>query len=180
LLVISTFISGESSYKNVLVNDLLLDKHGHKMHKSRGNAIEPFSIMEKYGADTVRWYLPYVSPVWTPIKFDEEGLKEIYSKYISTLRNTYSFFEMYANADNIDPREYDIPVNDRDLTDKWLISKANKMLKEVTNGYETYDLTKVVRSVTTFINDDLSNWYIRSNRRRFWASELTDDKKAVY
>ena len=180
LLVISTFISGESSYKNVLVNDLLLDKHGHKMHKSRGNAIEPFSIMEKYGADTVRWYLPYVSPVWTPIKFDEEGLKEIYSKYISTLRNTYSFFEMYANADNIDPREYDIPINDRDLTDKWLISKANKMLKEVTNGYETYDLTKVVRSVTTFINDDLSNWYIRSNRRRFWASELTDDKKAVY
>ena len=180
LLVISTFISGESSYKNVLVNDLLLDKHGHKMHKSRGNAIEPFSIMEKYGADTVRWYLPYVSPVWTPIKFDEEGLKEIYSKYISTLRNTYSFFEMYANADNIDPREYDIPVSKRDLTDKWLISKANKMLKEVTNGYETYDLTKVVRAVTTFINDDLSNWYIRSNRRRFWASELTDDKKAVY
>ena len=101
---------GKSAYKNVLVNDLLLDKYGHKMHKSRGNAIEPFSIMEEYGADTIRFYLPYVSPVWTPIKFDIDGLKEIYSKYISTFKNTYSFFEMYANADNIDPREYNIDL----------------------------------------------------------------------
>lgn len=180
LLIISTFISGKSAYKNVLVNDLLLDKHGQKMHKSRGNAIEPFSIIEKYGADTVRWYMPYVSPVWVPIKFDEEGLKEIYSKYISTLRNTYSFFEMYANADNIDPREYNVELKDRHLTDRWLISKLNTVLKEVTDGYENYDLTKVVRCITSFINDDLSNWYIRSNRRRFWASLLTQDKKAVY
>ena len=180
LIVISTFLMGKSSYKNVLVNDLLLDKNGHKMHKSRGNAIEPFSLIKQYGADAIRWYLPSVSPVWTPIKFNEDGLKEIYSKFISTLKNTYSFFEMYANADNIDPREYYVEVEKRDLTDKWLLSKMNKMIKVVTEGYEEYNLTTVVRYVTEFLNDDLSNWYIRSNRRRFWASELTLDKKAVY
>lgn len=180
LLVISTFVMGKSAYKNVLVNDLLLDKYGHKMHKSRGNAIEPFTVMNEYGADTIRFYLPYVSPVWTPIKFDEEGLKEIYSKYISTFKNTYSFFEMYANADDIDPRSYSIDINDRDITDKWLISKMHKLLKKVTEGYEAYDLTTVVRSIVNFLNDDLSNWYIRSNRRRFWESELTLSKRAVY
>ena len=180
LLVISTFVMGKSPYKNVLVNDLLLDKYGKKMHKSKGNAINPFEIMEKYGADTVRWYLPSVSPVWTPIKFDIEGLKEIYSKFISTFKNTYSFFQMYANADNIDPREYNIDVNDRDIIDKWLISKLNKVIKNVTNAYENYNLTDVVNEITNFLNDDLSNWYIRSNRRRFWESELTEDKKCVY
>ena len=180
LLVISTFVMGKSAYKNVLVNDLLLDKYGHKMHKSRGNAIEPFSIMEEYGADTIRFYLPYVSPVWTPIKFDIDGLKEIYSKYISTFKNTYSFFEMYANADNIDPREYNIDLEKRDITDKWLMSKMHKLLKKVTAAYNEYDLTTVVRNVVTFLNDDLSNWYIRINRRRFWESELTESKKSVY
>jgi len=180
LLVIGTFVTGKSPYKNVLVNDLLLDKYGKKMHKSRGNAINPFELIEKYGADTIRWYLPYVSPVWTPIKFDEEGLKEVYSKFISTLKNTYSFFEMYANADSIDPRTYDVLYEDRDITDKWLLSKLNKLIKDVTNAYDEYDLTRVVRNVTNFINEDLSNWYIRGNRRRFWESELTLDKKAVY
>ncbi|MBE6151720.1 MAG: isoleucine--tRNA ligase [Firmicutes bacterium] len=180
LLVIGTFVTGKSPYKNVLVNDLLLDKYGKKMHKSRGNAINPFELIEKYGADTIRWYLPYVSPVWTPIKFDEEGLKEVYSKFISTLKNTYSFFEMYANADNVDPRTYSVEYEERDITDKWLLSKLNKLIKDVTNAYDEYDLTRVVRSVTNFINEDLSNWYIRGNRRRFWESELTLDKKAVY
>ena len=180
LLVIGTFITGKSPYKNVLVNDLLLDKYGKKMHKSRGNAINPFELIGKYGADTIRWYLPYVSPVWTPIKFDEEGLKEVYSKFISTLKNTYSFFEMYANADSIDPRTYEVEYEERDITDKWLLSKLNKLIKEVTNAYDEYDLTRVVRSVTNFINEDLSNWYIRGNRRRFWESELSLDKKAVY
>ena len=180
LLVISTFVMGKAPYKNVLVNDLLLDKFGKKMHKSKGNAINPFDIMEEYGADTVRWYLPSVSPVWTPIKFDTEGLKEIYSKYISTFKNTYSFFQMYANADNIDPREYSIDVEKRDITDKWLLSKLNKVIKNVTEAYENYNLTDVVNNITEFLNNDLSNWYIRSNRRRFWESELTEDKKAVY
>ncbi len=180
LLVISTFVKGTSPYKNVLVNDLLLDKYGKKMHKSKGNAINPFSLIEQYGADTIRFYLPYTSPVWTPIKFDEEGLKEIYSKYINTFKNTYSFFEMYANADNVDPREYSVDIKDRDITDRWLISKLNKLIKDVTLAYEEYDLNKITKYIITFLNDDLSNWYIRSNRRRFWESELTDSKKAVY
>lgn len=180
LLVISTFVTGKSSFKNVLVNDLLLDKHGQKMHKSRGNAISPFEIMEEYGADTVRFYMLHASPVWTPLKFDVEGLKEVYSKYISTFKNAYSFFEMYANADNIDPREYNIPVHERELIDRWLISKLNKLIKGVNEAYSEYDLNKAAKLIVPFLNDDLSNWYIRSNRRRFWDSELTDSKKAVY
>lgn len=180
LLLISTFVTGKAPYKNVLVNDLLLDKFGKKMSKSKGNIVEPFTTMKKYGADTIRFYLPYVSPVWSPIKFDDDGLKEVYSKYLSTFKNAYSFFEMYANADKIDPREYNIPVLKRDLTDKWLLSKLNHMVKDVTEAYEKYDLNIVVHKIVDFINDDFSNWYIRSNRRRFWASELTEDKKAVY
>ncbi len=180
LLVISTFVMGKSSFKNVLVNDLLLDKYGQKMHKSRGNAISPFGIMEQYGADTVRFYMLHASPVWTPLKFDEDGLKEIYSKYISTFKNAYSFFEMYANADNIDPREYDIPVKDRDLIDRWLISKLNKLIRDVNEAFAEYDLNKAAKLIVPFLNDDLSNWYIRSNRRRFWDSELTESKKSVY
>ena len=180
LLVISTFVTGKSPYKNVLVNDLLLDKNGQKMHKSRGNVVEPFTTMKKYGADTIRWYLPYVSPVWTPVKFDEEGLKEVYSKFFSTLKNTYSFFALYANTDNVDPREFDVPYEKREEIDKWLISKYNKLLDYVTKAYNEYDLTKVVRSVTNFVCEDLSNWYIRRNRRRFWAHDLDDSKKAVY
>ena len=180
LLVISTFVKGVAPYKNVLVNDLLLDKYGKKMSKSKGNAINPFDIINDYGADTVRFYLPYVSPVWLPTKFDVDGLKEIYSKFISTLKNTYSFFQMYANADHVDPREYSINYEDRDLMDKWLLSKLNKLVKNVTNAYDNYDLTSVVRPVVEFLNDDLSNWYIRSNRRRFWESELTESKKSVY
>jgi len=180
LLILGTFIMGKSPYKNVLVNDLLLDKFGKKMSKSKGNIVEPFTTIEKYGADSIRFYLPYTSPVWTPIKFDEEGLKEIYSKYISTFKNTYSFFEMYANCDNVDPREYDIPVSERELIDKWLISKLNKLVRDVTLAFEEYDLNKVTKLVIPFLNDDLSNWYIRSNRRRFWESELTESKKFVY
>ena len=180
LLVISTIISGESSFKNVVVNDMMLDANGKKMSKSTGNIIDPTDIMTKYGADTVRYYMLYASPVWTPLKFDETGLKEIYSKYISTFKNAYSFFEMYANADNIDPRTYDVPVSKRELIDKWLLSKLNKLIKNVTSAYEEYDLNKVTRLIVPFLNDDLSNWYIRSNRRRFWDSELTESKKAVY
>lgn len=180
LLVISVFVTGKSPYKNVLVNDLLLDKFGKKMSKSKGNIVEPFTTIEKYGADTVRFYLPYVSPVWTPLRFDEEGMKEIYSKYISTFKNAYSFFEMYANADHVDPREYTVKIEDRELIDKWLLSKLNKLVKDVTTGYEEYDLNKVVHAIIPFLNDDLSNWYIRSNRRRFWDSELTLSKKSVY
>ena len=180
LLVISTFVKGVSPYKNVLVNELLLDKNGQKMHKSRGNAIEPFTIMEEYGADTVRWYLPYVSPVWTPLKFDEDGLKEVYSKFFNPLKNTYNFFSMYATTDNIDIDKCNVAIKDREEIDKWLLSKYNSLLKVVTEGYEEYDLNKVVRNITNFVSDDLSNWYIRRCRNRFWGSTLDNSKKAVY
>ncbi len=180
LIVISTLVSGVSSYKNVVVNDMMLDAYGKKMSKSVGNIINPIDIMTEYGADPVRFYMLYASPVWTPLKFDVNGLKEIYSKYYSTFKNAYSFFEMYANADKVDPRTYHIEVKDRELIDKWLLSKLNKLVKDVTDSYEEYDLNKVVKLIVPFLNDDLSNWYIRSNRRRFWDSELTDSKKSVY
>ena len=180
LLVISTFVSGKSSYKNVLVNDLLLDKNGQKMHKSRGNAIEPFGIINKYGADAVRWYIPSVSPVWQPIKFDEDGVKDVNSKFLNTLKNTYTFFEIYANTDNVDPRKFNVKYEELEEIDKWLLSKYNKLIKYVTESFEEYDLNKVVKKINIFLNEDLSNWYIRRNRRRFWGSTLDISKKAVY
>ena len=180
LIVLGVFVTGKSPYKNVLVNELLLDKYGKKMHKSKGNAIEPFTLMEKYGADTIRWYLPYVSPTWTPLKFDEEGLKEVHSKFFNPLKNTYSFFQMYANTDGIDIAECNVEINNREDIDKWLLSKYNKLLKSVIVAYDKYDLNEVVKLITTFVSDDLSNWYIRRNRNRFWSSVLDNSKKSVY
>ena len=180
LLVISTIISGESSYKNVLVNDLMLDAEGKKMSKSLGNIVEPFTTIENYGADSVRFYLMNIGPVWTPIKFDHKALDEVVSKFYNTLKNTYNFFEMYANTDEIDPRNFDVSYDKLDEIDKWLLSKYNNLVKNVTDAYEEFDLNKVVKYLISFLNDDLSNWYIRRNRRRFWASELDDSKKAVY
>ena len=180
LLVISTIISGESSFKNVLVNDLMLDANGKKMSKSLGNIVEPFTTIEQYGADSVRFYLMNIGPVWTPIKFDHKALEEVVSKFYNTLRNTYTFFELYANTDNVDPRTYDVKYDDLEEIDKWLLSKYNNLVKNVTDSYEEYDLNKVVKYLITFLNDDLSNWYIRRNRRRFWGSELDTSKKAVY
>jgi isoleucyl-tRNA synthetase len=180
LMVISVFVKGVSPFKNVLVNDLILDKNGKKMSKSRGNIVEPFTTIEEFGADVIRWYLPYSSPVWTPMKFDIEGLKEVHSKFFNTLKNTYTFFQLYANTDEVDPKSFTVDYKDREEIDKWLLSKYNKLVKYVTNSYEEYDLTKVVKSITEFVNEDLSNWYIRRNRRRFWASELDNSKKAVY
>ncbi len=180
LMVISTFVKGCSPFKNVLVNDLLLDSEGKKMSKSRGNIVEPFTTIKEYGADTVRFYLPYVSPVWTPLKFDIEGLKEVYSKFFNPLRNAYSFFVLYANVDGIDTDLCQIPVEKREEIDKWLISKYNSLVKDVTADFEEYDLNKVVRHLTNFVSLDLSNWYIRRNRNRFWGNSLDDSKKAVY
>ncbi len=180
LMVISTFVKGCSPFKNVLVNDLLLDAEGKKMSKSRGNIVSPFATIEEYGADTVRFYLPYVSPVWTPLKFDINGLKEVYSKFFNPLRNTYSFFVMYANIDNINIDDCQVSYKDREDIDKWLLSKYNKLVKNVTDSFEEYDLNKVTKHLVTFVSDDLSNWYIRRNRDRFWGSELDNSKKSVY
>ena len=180
LICISTLVSGVSSYKNVVVNDMMLDEHGKKMSKSVGNIIDPEEEMSKFGADAVRFYMLNASPVWTPLRFDEEGVKDVNSKILGTLKNTYTFFEMYANTDNVDPRKFDVPYEKREEIDKWLLSKYNKLVKNMTEAFDEYDLNKVTKYVFTFLNEDLSNWYIRRNRRRFWGSELNDSKKAVY
>lgn len=180
LLIISTFVKGCSPYKSVLVNDLIQDAEGKKMSKSKGNIVEPFTTMREYGADTVRWYLPYVSPIWTPLRFDINGLKEVHSKFFNPLKNTYNFFAMYANTDNIDISECYVSYEKREEIDKWLLSKYHRLLKYVTESYEEYDLNKVVKAITEFVSEDLSNWYIRRNRKRFWGSVLDDSKKAVY
>ena len=180
LLVISTIISGESCFKNVVVNDMVLDANGKKMSKSLGNIIDPIDFIERYGADIVRWYMFYASPVWTPLKFDEEGLKEVFSKFMNPLKNTYNFFAMYANIDKINIDECNVPIEKREEIDRWLISKYNSLLKYVTESYEEYDLNKVTKAMTSFVSDDLSNWYIRRNRNRFWSSELDNSKKSVY
>ena len=180
LLAVSTFVMGKAPYKKVLVNDLILDKEGRKMSKSRGNTVNPFELFDQYGADSLRWYLLYVSPAWTPTKFDIEGLKEVQSKFFGTLKNVYNFFVLYANTDNIDPKEFNVPHAQRPALDRWIISKFNNLKKSVEEEMNLFELTKVVRKIQEFVNEDLSNWYIRRSRRRFWETELTEDKKAVY
>ena len=180
LLAISTFVTGKAPYKNVLVNDLVLDADGQKMSKSKGNTVDPFRLFDDYGADALRWYLLYVSPAWTPTRFDESGLKEVVSKFFNTFKNTYAFFALYANTDGADPATYDIPADERPVIDRWLLSKYHRLVAEVTEDMAVYDMNKAVHKIQNFVADDLSNWYIRRNRRRFWRGEMDADKKAVY
>lgn len=180
LLAISTFVMGKSPYKNVLVNDLILDKEGKKMSKSRGNGVDSFELFDKYGADVIRWYLYHGSPAWTPTKFDEEGVKEVNSKFFGTVKNVYNFFTLYANTDNIDVKDFYIEPKDRPELDRWALSKLNNLIKGVREDMEVFDTTKAVRKIQEFVSEDLSNWYIRRSRRRFWDETLTDEKKAVY
>lgn len=180
LMAVSTIVKGCAPYKNVLVNDLILDKEGKKMSKHKGNTVSPFEMLDKYGADATRWYLLSVSPAWTPTKFDEDGLIDVVSKFFGTLKNIYNFFVLYANMDEIDPREFDVPYADRPELDRWILSKYNQLIKDVTEYMDEYDHMKTVRAITNFVAEDLSNWYIRRARRRFFAEELTDDKKAAY
>ncbi|MDR2519857.1 MAG: isoleucine--tRNA ligase, partial [Eubacteriaceae bacterium] len=180
LIAIGTFLTGSSPYRRVLVNDLILDKNGQKMSKSRGNSVDPFAMFDIYGADALRWYLLHVSPAWQPTKFDEAGLREVLSKFFSTYRNAYSFFALYANADSIDASKFAIAPCDREELDRWLLSRYNSLLREVTDAMESFDMTRAVRLIQEFVNDDLSNWYIRRSRRRFWESGLSTGKKAVY
>ena len=180
LICISTFLKGVSPYRNVLVNDLILDAKGQKMSKSRGNTVDPFELFDKYGADALRWYLLYVSPAWTPTRFDEEGLKEVISKFFTTFRNVYAFFALYANTDGVDPVSYEEGFTYTEEIDDWLISEYNLLVKNCRQYMDEYDTTKTVRAIQEFVNEDLSNWYIRRNRRRFWESGLSDSKKAVF
>ena len=180
LMAISTFIMGRAPYKNVLVNDLILDKEGKKMSKSRGNTVSPFELFDKYGADATRWYLLSVSPAWTPTKFDEDGLIDVVSKFFGTLKNVYNFFVLYSNQDDIDPRSLEVPYANRPELDRWILSKYNQLIADVTTYMDQYDHMKTVRAITEFVAEDLSNWYIRRARRRFFAEELTEDKKSAY
>jgi len=180
LLAIGTFLFNKPTFKNVLVNDLLLDKNGQKMSKSRGNAVDPWKLFEKYGADATRWYLLAVSPPWMPTRFDEDGLKEVYAKFFGTLQNVYSFFTLYANIDNADPANYNIPVAERPEIDRWIISRLNTLIQQVRTDMKVYELTRVVRAIQAFVIDEVSNWYVRRTRERFWASEMNADKQSVY
>lgn len=180
LMAISTFMKGKAPYKNVLVNDLILDKDGKKMSKSRGNTVDPFQLFDKYGADAPRWYMLHSSPAWSPTKFDENGLIEIVSKFFGTLKNIYNFFVLYSNEDNINPAEYDVPVANRPELDRWIISRYNNVVKDVEEHMSVYNHMKAVRAIQDFVTEDFSNWYIRRARRRFWGEDMTEDKKAVY
>ena len=180
LLAISVFIKGQAPYRNVLVNDLILDKNGKKMSKHVGNTVNPFEMLDKYGADATRWYLLHTSPAWSPTKFDEDGLIEITSKFFGTLRNVYNFFVLYSNQDNIDIGKVFVDYRKRPELDRWILSKYNRLIDDVTEEMNRYDHMKTVRKIQNFVVEDLSNWYIRRARRRFWAEEMTEDKKSVY
>ncbi len=180
LLAIGTFLFDQSAFKSVLVNDLVLDKDGQKMSKSKGNVIDPWDMIQKFGVDALRWYLLAVSPVWVPTKFDADGVKEVASRFFGTLQNVYSFFTLYANIDSLDPKDLSIPVADRPEIDRWVISRFNSLVKEVRQEMESFELTRVVRAISSFMVDEVSNWYVRRTRERFWSNDFDLSKKSAY
>jgi isoleucyl-tRNA synthetase len=180
LHAIGTFLFNKPAFKNILVNDLILDKEGQKMSKSKGNTVDPFATLAKYGADTTRWYLVTTSPPWRPTMFDEDGLVEVQRKFFGTLVNTYSFFALYANIDGFTHAELPVPVAERPEIDRWIISELHSLIKRYVAHMDAYDVTKAAKSVSEFTIDQLSNWYVRRNRRRFWKSEKGRDKTAAY
>jgi len=180
LLAISTLLFDKPASKNIVVNELILDKDGQKMSKTKGNTVIPEEIITKYGADTLRWYLMTVSPPWTPKRFDEDGIKEVLRKFMNTLINTYSFFVLYANIDNYQPGNEKIAFKDRPEIDRWIISKLYAIVEQVNESMEIYELTRAARMISDYLVDDVSNWYVRRNRRRFWKSEDWQDKLSAY
>ncbi len=180
LHAISTMLFDSVAYKNIIVNELILDKNGQKMSKSRGNTVDPFMLFDKYGADATRWYLVTNSPPWRPTLFDEEGLIEVQRKFFGTLLNTYSFFALYANIDQFQFKEESIPYNERPEIDRWIISKLNSLVNEYRELMDSYEVTKAARAVSSFTIDQLSNWYVRRCRRRFWKSEMNANKLSAY
>ena len=177
---IGTFLFDKPAYKSVLVNELILDKQGQKMSKSKKNTVDPIELMRKYGADATRWYLVSNSPVWRPTLFDEEGVAEVQRKFFSTLVNTYAFFALYANVDGFENKEPRIPIAERAEIDRWILSELNSLLRNYRQWMDEYDVTRAARAVSDFTIDRLSNWYVRRNRRRFWKSEKGKDKTAAY
>ncbi|MBE7442018.1 MAG: isoleucine--tRNA ligase [Flavobacteriales bacterium] len=180
LHAISTMVFDNIAYKNVVSNGLVLDKNGQKMSKRLGNAIDPFQTLDKYGPDATRWYMITNAQPWDNLKFDLEGITEVQRKFFGTLYNTYGFFALYANLDGFKYAEEEIPLEKRPEIDRWIISKLNSLIKEVDAAYETYEPTKAGRAIQDFVNDHLSNWYVRLCRRRFWKGDYSEDKIAAY
>ena len=180
LHAIASMLFDNVAFKNVIVNELILDKNGQKMSKSKGNTVDPFMLFDKYGADTTRWYLIANSPPWRPTLFDEDGLIEVQRKFFGTLLNTYSFLALYANIDKFNYKENIIPVEEREEIDQWIISKLNSLIVEYKELMDDYEVTKAARAISDFTIDHLSNWYVRRCRRRFWKSEMNKSKLAAY
>ncbi|MBR6354167.1 MAG: isoleucine--tRNA ligase [Paludibacteraceae bacterium] len=182
LHAIHTMIEGSVAYKNVISNGLVLDKKGNKMSKRLGNAVDPFGALATYGADAVRWYMLTNSSPWENLKFDPEGVDEVRRKFFGTLYNTYSFFALYANVDGwqYQADRQAKPISAYSEIDRWILSKLNSLIKEVTAAYEAYEPTKAGRAISDFVQDDLSNWYVRLNRKRFWGGKMDEDKQAAY
>jgi isoleucyl-tRNA synthetase len=180
LHAIAAMVFDTVSFKNVVSNGLVLDKNGNKMSKRLGNAVDPFAAIAKYGSDSLRWYMITNASPWDNLKFDSEGVEEVRRKFFGTLYNTYSFFSLYANVDGFDGNETDIPFEKRPEIDRWILSQLNSLIKETDEYYETYEPTKAGRAISDFVNDNLSNWYVRLNRKRFWGGEMNTDKLSAY
>ena len=180
LHAIATMLFDSVAFKNIISNGLVLDKNGNKMSKRLGNAVDPFEVLDKYGADATRWYMISNSQPWDNLKFDIEGVDEVRRKFFGTLYNTYSFFALYANIDGFTGSEEEIPVAERPEIDRWIISELNTLIKTVTESLEGYDPTPAARAIQEFVGENLSNWYVRLNRKRFWGGEMDKDKLAAY
>jgi isoleucyl-tRNA synthetase len=180
LHAIHTMISGTPAFKRVISNGLVLDKNGEKMSKRLHNAVDPFYALDKFGADALRWYMLTNAQPWDNLRFDEEGVDEVRRKFFGTLYNTYSFFALYANVDKFDPASAQVPYGERPEIDRWIISLLNTLKKNVTAAYEDYDITLAGRLIQDFVCDNVSNWYVRMNRKRFWGGSMDTDKLAAY
>ncbi|HKL96633.1 MAG TPA: DUF5915 domain-containing protein, partial [Paludibacteraceae bacterium] len=180
LHAIHTMLENQVAFKNVISNGLVLDKNGNKMSKRLGNAADPFSTIEKYGSDPLRWYMMTNASPWDNLKFDVEGIEEVRRKFFGTLYNTYSFFALYANVDKFDYSATEIPVPERPEIDRWVLSLLNTLTKEVTEHYENYEPTRAGRAISDFVGENLSNWYVRLNRKRFWGGKMDKDKLSAY
>ncbi len=180
LHAIATMVFDSVSFKAVISNGLVLDKNGNKMSKRLGNAVDPFEAIEKYGSDPLRWYMITNASPWDNLKFDIDGVEEARRKFFGTLYNTYSFFALYANVDNFEYKEQEIPYQNRPEIDRWILSVLNTLIKEVDEYYANYEPTRAGRAINDFVNDNLSNWYVRLNRKRFWGGEMNNDKLSAY
>ena len=180
LHALGTMIFDSVAYKAVVSNGLVLDKNGNKMSKRLGNAVDPFSTIEKYGSDPLRWYMITNASPWDNIKFDIDGIEEVRRKFFGTLYNTYSFFALYANVDGFDYSDPDVEWSKRPEIDRWILSLLNSLVKDVDGYLEAYEPTRAGRAISDFVNDNLSNWYVRLNRRRFWGGGMTEDKLSAY